>query len=51
MTKCDILISMVERGEEVIIPNGEFIIKENDVLSLVAPHKKDYLFLIKAIPL
>ena len=45
--KCDILISMVERGEEVIIPNGEFIIKEKDILSLVAPHKKATEFFIK----
>ena len=31
---------MVERGEEVIIPNGEFIMKENDIISIIAPHKK-----------
>ncbi len=45
--KCDILVSMVERGEEVIIPKGEFIIKENDILSLIASHKKATEFFIK----
>lgn len=45
--KCDILVSMVERGEEVIIPNGEFTIQENDVISLIAPHKKATEFFIK----
>ena len=45
--KCDILVSMVERGEEVIIPNGEFTIQENDVVSLIAPHKKATEFFIK----
>ena len=45
--KCDILVSMVERGEEVIIPNGEFIIKENDIVSLIASHKKATEFFIK----
>ena len=45
--KCDILVSMVERGEEVIIPNGEFIIQENDVISLIASHKKATEFFIK----
>ena len=45
--KCDILVSMVERGEEVIIPNGEFTIQENDIISLIAPHKKATEFFIK----
>ena len=45
--KCDILVCMIERGEEVIIPNGEFIMKENDVISLIASHKKATEFFIK----
>ena len=43
----DILVCMVERGEEVIIPNGEFIMKENDIISIIAPHKKATEFFVK----
>lgn len=35
----EILVCVVERGEEVIIPDGEFIIKENDILSVVSSPK------------
>jgi len=45
--KFDILVCMVERGEEVIIPNGEFILKENDIISIIAPHKKATEFFVK----
>ena len=45
--KFDILVCMVERGEEVIIPNGEFIMKENDIISIIAPHKKATEFFVK----
>ena len=45
--KCDILVCMVERGEEVIIPNGEFIIEEGDKISIIAPHKKATEFFVK----
>lgn len=45
--KCDILISMVERGEKIIIPNGEFILEENDTISIIAPHKKATEFFVK----
>ena len=38
--KCDVLVCMVERGEEVSIPNGEFTMKKNDVISIIASHKK-----------
>ena len=34
--KSDILICAVERGEEVIIPNGSFIIQSGDIVSIVA---------------
>lgn len=45
--KFDILVCIVERGEEVIIPNGEFIMKENDIISIIAPHKKATEFFVK----
>lgn len=31
-----VLISMVERGDQVIIPDGNFVLRENDVISTVA---------------
>jgi len=37
--KCDVLICTIERGEEVLIPNGDFIIREQDIVSIIAPHK------------
>ena len=45
--KCDVLVCMVERGEEVSIPNGEFTIKKNDVISIIASHKKATEFFTK----
>ena len=45
--KCEVLVSIVERGEEVVIPNGDFIMKEKDIISIVAPHKKAMEFLVK----
>ncbi|MDO5292303.1 MAG: Trk system potassium transporter TrkA [bacterium] len=45
--KCDILVCVIERGEEVIIPNGEFIIKEHDIVSVIASHKKATEFFVK----
>ena len=45
--KCDILVCMVERGEEVIIPNGEFVLAEGDKISIIAPHKKATEFFVK----
>ena len=44
---CDVLVCTVERAEEVIIPNGEFIIKEKDVVSIIASHKKAVEFFVK----
>ena len=35
-TNSDILICGVERGNEIAIPDGNFILKDNDVLSIVA---------------
>ena len=34
--KCDILICGVERDGEVTIPGGDFILKDNDLVSIVA---------------
>ena len=34
--KCDVLICFVERGDEAFIPNGPFILRENDRVSFVA---------------
>lgn len=33
---CDVLICGIERGDEAFIPNGDFIIKEGDLVSIVA---------------
>ena len=45
--KCDILLCVVERGDEVLIPNGEVTIKENDIVSVIASHKKAMEFFMK----
>ncbi len=45
--KCDILVSIIERGEEVIIPNGEVLIKKNDMVSIIASHKNALEFFTK----
>lgn len=37
--KCDILICAVTRGDEVVIPDGNFILREKDVVSIVASPK------------
>jgi len=34
---CKILIAMVSRGEEVIIPRGDFVIKKGDRIHILAP--------------
>lgn len=36
---CDILVCAVERGEEVFIPRGSFILREKDVVSIIAAPK------------
>lgn len=33
---CDVLICVVERGEEVVIPDGNFVLQEKDTISIVA---------------
>lgn len=37
---CDILVCAVERGEEVFIPRGDFIMKEKDIVAIIAEPKK-----------
>lgn len=34
--RCPVLVSIVERGEEVTIPNGDFELWEGDVISIIA---------------
>lgn len=33
---CDVLVCVVERGEEVVIPGGNFVLQEKDEISIVA---------------
>lgn len=35
-TKADVLVCAVERGNEVVIPNGNFVFQEEDIISIVA---------------
>ncbi len=34
--KCDVLVCAVERGDDVTIPNGNFVLKDNDSVSIMA---------------
>lgn len=36
---CDILVCAVERGEEVFIPRGNFILREKDIVHIIAAPK------------
>lgn len=45
--KCDILICGVERGEEVFIPSGNFILHNQDLISIVASTKNSSAFFKK----
>lgn len=38
--KCDVLACTVTRGEEILIPKGDFIFREDDVVSIVATPPK-----------
>ena len=35
---CKVLICTVERGEELLIPHGDFMLKAGDKVSFIAPH-------------
>ncbi len=37
---CEVLICTVQRGEEVFIPDGNFVLQEKDVISVVASSRK-----------
>lgn len=34
--KCEVLVCVVERGDEVMIPDGSFVLKEKDAVSIIA---------------
>ncbi len=36
LSQCEVLICVVERGKQVLIPDGEFELKKNDTISIVA---------------
>ena len=36
--RCKVLICTVERGDELLIPHGDFELKAKDVISFIAPH-------------
>lgn len=38
--KCDVLVCMVTRGEEVLIPRGDFVFQEGDVVAIVSSPAK-----------
>lgn len=44
---CDVLIAVVERGEKVIIPDGNFELKAKDVISIVGTQAKTTEFFKK----
>ncbi len=37
---CDVLICAVERGHEVVIPDGEFMLQSGDLVTVLATHEK-----------
>ena len=43
----DVLVCVVERGNEVIIPNGQFRLMSGDVVSIIAPPRNAYKFFRK----
>ncbi|MBO4920771.1 MAG: Trk system potassium transporter TrkA [Lachnospiraceae bacterium] len=44
---CNVLISMVERGDEVIIPDGHFVLEEGDMVGAVGTMREIYAFFKK----
>lgn len=44
---CDILIGAVERGDSVVIPDGDFRLQDNDVVTILATHEKAVAFFKK----
>lgn len=37
---CEVLVCAIERGDEVLIPNGSFVLQQKDIVSIVASPKK-----------
>lgn len=46
--KVSVLVCEVIRGEDVIIPNGNFILQENDIIAIASTRKKARTFLKNA---
>ena len=44
---CDVLICAVERGEEVLIPRGDFCLRQGDIVTFLATKEKGIEFLQK----
>lgn len=42
--KCNILVCGVERGDDVYIPNGNFVLQDNDMVSIMASPKDTAAF-------
>lgn len=38
--KCDVLVAMVKRNEEILIPKGDFVFQEGDIVSIVTTPPK-----------
>ena len=45
---CDVLVCGVERGEEVYIPDGNFVFEQGDLLSIVSTYNNSNTFFKKA---
>ncbi len=45
--RADVIVCTVERGDEVIIPNGDFVFMEKDIISFAATQKSALAFLSK----
>ena len=45
--KCDVLVCMVTRNDEVLIPRGDFVFREDDVVSIMAVPSKSTDFFHK----
>lgn len=44
---CDVLVCVVERGEQVLIPDGNFVLQEKDTISIVAMAQNSIKFFKK----
>ena len=42
--KCNILFAAIQRGEDALIPNGDFVFAERDIISIIAPRKSAISF-------